>query len=202
MVSFKDDSNLTLDNIHIYNALRSALFIAYTTNVTIKNVSIKPKGNQLAMGPRDGIHSSRIKGNYIVENLTVEGSRLDAFVARGTFADVFEVTGKKTLKIRTDRPLSKGFSYDSSLPIEFIDKNGNHISLDVKNALFVGKSKNPSAYLYEIKTSNKLPDFVKKGTEVIPRGLSVKSLILKNNHYKNIAGSSEILYVDNVISIK
>ena len=201
MVSFRDDSNLTLDNIHIYNALRSALFIAYTTNVTIKNVSIKPKGNQLAMGPRDGIHSSRIKGNYIVENLTVEGCRLDAFVARGTFADVFEVTSKKTLKIRTDRPLSKGFSYDSSLPIEFIDKNGNHISLDVKNALFVGKSKNPSAYLYEIKTSNKLPDFVKKGTEVIPRGLSVRSLILKNNRYKNIAGSSEILYVDNVTSI-
>ena len=200
MVSFREDTDLTIDNIRIFNALRSALFIAYATNVTVKNVTIKPEGNQLAMGPRDGIHSSRIKGDYLVDNLTVEGSRLDAFVARGTFSDVYEIIGTKSLKIRTDSPLTSTYTYDTSLPLEFIDENGDRTSVEVNTANYVQTVTDPSGYLYEIETKTDIPSFVEVNTEVIARGLSVRSLTLKNNHYKNIAGSSEILYVDNVIS--
>ena len=197
MVNFRSNEDLIIENLNIFNSLRSALFISYCKNITVKDVSIKSKGNQLATSPRDGVHSSRNKGDYLIDNLHVTGTRLDAFVARGTFAEVYEIIDDKNIKIRTDSNLASTFIYDTEFPLEFINDKGEKIQVDVNSVDYSNKD---SGSIYIVETTTAIPDFVELGTNVIPRGLSVKSLILQNNIYENIAGSSEINYVDNVIS--
>lgn len=203
MVNFREGENITIENIQVYNSLRSAIFIAYVKNVTVKNVRIAPKDGeqQLAVSPRDGIHSSRIKGHYLVENLFVTGTRLDAFVARGTFAELHEIIDNNSFVIKTDNILPSTFTYENELPLEFIDKNGERVSVQVSNVTYLeNTSGTNTGSLFHIESTTTLPDFAEEGTSIVPKGFSTTSLTLKNNAYRNIAGSSEINYVENVIS--
>lgn len=198
MIYVNGGSNITLDNTDVYNTLRSAIYLAYINNLSVKNVDIKPIGNQLASSPRDGIHSSRIRGHYLVENCTVEGTRLDAFVSLGTFAETFNVVSNRKIQIKTDNSTPSFVAYDTSLPLAFVDQNGEKVVINVNSARKLANDGGKS--IYELQTSKDIPNFVVKGTRVIPRGLTTRSLKTKNNNYKNIAGASEILYSYNATS--
>ena len=104
------------------------------------------------------MHSSRIQGDYLVENCTIEGTRLDAFVTLGTFAQTFNKINNRKIQIKTDNSVPSFVSYDTSLPLLFIDENGEKVSVNVQSANKLANNGGKS--VYEINTSQDIPSFV------------------------------------------
>lgn len=96
-VYFYNCRNIELDNVHMYNAITVAFRINDSKNVTIRNMHIKPEGNSLATGPRDGIYLSNCRGKLLVDNLYIKGVRWDPLVSRVNFIKIKELPGDKTI---------------------------------------------------------------------------------------------------------
>ncbi|WP_175533562.1 right-handed parallel beta-helix repeat-containing protein [Proteiniphilum saccharofermentans] len=96
-VYFYNCRNIELDNVHMYNAITVAFRINDSKNVTIRNMHIKPEGNSLATGPRDGIYLSNCRGKLLVDSLYVKGVRWDPLVSRVNFIKIKKLPDDKTI---------------------------------------------------------------------------------------------------------
>lgn len=86
-------------NIHIYSALGMPVGAGDCRNMTFEGVHIKPEGNSLAVGPRDGIHITRSTGTLWVDDLYVKGVRWDPFVSYLRMLPVEERDGGRRIRI-------------------------------------------------------------------------------------------------------
>jgi len=189
------NTNVHLENIHIYSALRSSLFVAYGENIYGNNVEIRPENRRFAMSPRDGVHASRNKGEFVFENMNVKGTRLDAFVVTGTAAEVYSKTDDRNLQFITDQSIG---SFSCNIRPLFFNENGVRHKVDVESVTYISNSSAGS--IYSVVTSEDMPSFVQVGTNLIPAGVSPDTVIVRNSTFKSIAGSSNILFCDNVLS--
>lgn len=96
-VYFYNCKNIDVNNVYIHNAITVAFRINDSKNVTIRNVQIKPEGNSLATGPRDGIYISNCRGKLLVDSLYVKGVRWDPLVSRVNFIKIKELVDDKTM---------------------------------------------------------------------------------------------------------
>lgn len=190
------NTNTHLENVHIYSALRSSLFVAYGENIYANNVEIRPENDRFAMSPRDGLHASRNKGEFVFDNLYVKGTRLDAFVVTGTAAEVYSKTDAHNLQFITDQSIGS-FSYNTNQPLYFNDNGVNH-KINVNSVSYVSGS--TAGSIYDVVTNEDVPSFVQVGTNLIPAGVSPDTVIVKNSIFKSIAGSSQILFCSNLLS--
>lgn len=189
------NTNTHLENVHIYSALRSSLFIAYSENVYANNVEIRPENNRFAMSPRDGVHASRNKGEFVFENFYAKGTRLDAFVVTGTAAEVYSKTDARNLEFITDQSIG---SFACNIRPLYFNDNGVRHKVDIESVSYISNSSEGS--IYEVVTSEDMPSFVELGTNLIPAGVSPDTVIVRNSTFNSIAGSSNILFCDNVLS--
>lgn len=81
----------------MYNAITVAFRINDSKNVNIRNMHIKPEGNSLAAGPRDGIFLSNCRGKLLVDSVYVKGVRWDPLVSRVNFISVKELVNDRTV---------------------------------------------------------------------------------------------------------
>lgn len=96
-VLFYNCKNIDVKNVHIYNAITVAFRVNDSKNVTIRNMHIKPEGNSLATGPRDGIFLSNCRGNLLVDSVYIKGVRWDPLVSRVNFIKIKEIVDDKTM---------------------------------------------------------------------------------------------------------
>lgn len=81
----------------MYNAITVAFRVNDSKNVTIRNMHIKPEGNSLATGPRDGIFLSNCRGDLLVDSVYIKGVRWDPLVSRVNFIKIKEIIDNKTM---------------------------------------------------------------------------------------------------------
>lgn len=74
-------TDLVFENIFIYNIIGMAMGAGDNRNMTFRRFHIKPEGNSLAVGPRDGIHITRSTGRLLMDDVMVKGVRWDPIVS-------------------------------------------------------------------------------------------------------------------------
>ncbi|ALJ04496.1 hypothetical protein APS56_04785 [Pseudalgibacter alginicilyticus] len=187
--------NIHLENVHIYTALRSALFLSYNHNLYFNELEIRPENNRFSMSPRDGVHASRNTGEFVSDNMYIKGTRLDGYVVTGTAATVNIIKDSRRFKFITDQSV-RDFSCLNT-PLYFYDNNIRH-KVPVKRVNYVSHSSSGS--VYNVVTARDIPSFVDNSTTLIPSGLSPVTVIVKNSTFKSIGGASELYFCDNVYS--
>lgn len=85
------------ENIFVYNALGMIMGGGYNENMTFRKFHIKPEGNSLAVGPRDGIHLARNWGRMLMEDVYVKGVRWDPLVSYTRFVGISERIDNRTI---------------------------------------------------------------------------------------------------------
>ena len=93
-------NGLTLDNVILHNAPLVVIYLHKCTDVTMRKMAIRPLGNQLAVGSRDGIFVNFPFGDYLMEDCYIKGVRWDPLNNK---TKIFYVTEKiNAREIRCD----------------------------------------------------------------------------------------------------
>ncbi len=93
-----NSSNITLENVHIYNIKQLGLFVNLCKNLTFRKLIIKPIFPQFAVGSRDAVHMSCNSGTLLVEDCYIKGVRWDPFNIKGKFCSVTDVLDRRRIK--------------------------------------------------------------------------------------------------------
>ncbi|MGA0845434.1 MAG: right-handed parallel beta-helix repeat-containing protein [Luteolibacter sp.] len=92
-------TDLVFENVFVYNALGMVMGAGDNRNMTFRRFHVKPEGNSLAVGPRDGIHISRCNGRLLMEDVDVKGVRWDPIVSYMNPASVAQREGEKVIRL-------------------------------------------------------------------------------------------------------
>lgn len=95
---------LTLQNIEIPNGPVAVTSFRDVADLTCRRVVLAPTGNQLAVGPRDGMYTAGARGRYIYEDCHWEGVRWDPLALFSKTAYVDEMIDARTAKFFWYRP--------------------------------------------------------------------------------------------------
>lgn len=194
-MEFSKVDGLVMANLIVRNAINMAILIGQCSDITLTGITMRPEGNQLPVGPRDGIHISRSTGTIVCSNLDITGVRLDGFVVRSPYAEITAVTSTTEFRIGTElatygQPIAAGTS------LSLISPTGNLYSRVVSSASYV--SQTGSTSYYDIVTATALPGFAGVGTAMKVGGLGPDSVSLTDSNFENIGGSAMILFTDDI----
>lgn len=213
LLFFGQCKNLVLDNIRIYNTNSFGILTENCKNIIAKQLVIKPKGNQLFTGSRDGWKIYRCTGNILLDTCHIEGVRMDGQNIHSNFMIVKEILSENSLLCTCKYapiPLEARTKMEFYNETEIIENE--IIKWEVKGSYFTeilqneddsaGKavigSKNNHT-LYEIHFKEPLDYFVKKDTLMTPKCWEPESYICKNSSFNNIAGAGHLLRCGDVI---
>lgn len=91
--------DLRLENLVINNAIGAGILAGYGHNLTCRDVSYAPAGNDLAVGPRDAIHLSNNTGRLDYRGGRLAGVRWDPLVSRSSFVRVAAIESARKITI-------------------------------------------------------------------------------------------------------
>lgn len=191
-MEFGKINGLTLQNLIVRNAINMAILIGSSNNVTLTSITMRPEGDELPVGPRDGIHISRSTGAINCSGLDITRVRMDGFVVRAPYAKITSVINSTKFRMQTElntfgQPIAAGTG------VTFISPTGNLYNRVVSSATYLSDPGN-----YEIVTATALPSFAAADTPLKVAGLSPSSVSIANSNFENIAGASMILFSDSV----
>lgn len=87
------------ENIYIHSTIGMSLGAGDNRNMTFRRFHIKPEGNSLAVGPRDGFHINRSTGRLLMDEVVVKGVRWDPIVSYTQSRKVSERTGDSSVRV-------------------------------------------------------------------------------------------------------
>ncbi len=91
--------DIIFENILVHNAIGMVMGAGDNRNMTFKRFHVKPEGNSLAVGPRDGIHISRSTGHLLMEDVIVRGVRWDPIVSYKYSAPIAERVSDQAIRL-------------------------------------------------------------------------------------------------------
>ncbi|HEY0946875.1 MAG TPA: glycosyl hydrolase family 28-related protein [Opitutaceae bacterium] len=190
-------TNLIIDNVIVRNAINMALLIGSTNGLTLSKIVMKPEGDQLPVGPRDGIHLSRCTGVVNLSGLEITGVRMDGLVVRTPYARItnIDASDRRVFTIATElatsqQPIASGTS------LSIFSSTGNLYTRVVSSAAWVSDTNGEG--IYNVTTQTDLPAFAAVDTVMKVAGLAPTSVSITDSSFKNIAGSAMILFTDHI----
>lgn len=186
---------VTFENLTILNAVNMAIIFGACSDITLTDITMRPSGNQLPVGPRDGIHISRCTGAVNISGLDITGVRWDGLVVRTPYARILNITGANSLTMAVEmNTFSQPIAANSILT--FVDSNGQWTDLTVNNA-YQYDMQNDESY-YAVTLNANLPSFAQTGTNLHIGGLAPSSVNISDSNFENIAGASMILLTNDI----
>lgn len=92
--------DVRFENIFVHNPIGMAMGVGSNTNMTLRRFHMKPEGNSLAVGPRDGIHmATGNTGILLMEDIVGKGLRWDPVVCYMRFVPVSQRVDDYTLHL-------------------------------------------------------------------------------------------------------
>lgn len=192
-VDFRFCDNLTLENIESNSAIGFHIQTSYCRNIQAQDVVIRPNGNQLCAGSRDGWKLFLCSGTATVDGLYCEGVRWDGQ----------NVHGKHLFPLAKESSHTMTFTYHGAalediLPgdiMGFWEDRLHETLLTVERYEFT-----PDALPRECRVTfgEVIPDWV--GTKTICNVYShVVDYTLQNSTFRNIAGCASVIRNDNTV---
>lgn len=204
---FGNCTNLILDNVRIYNTNSFAIITENCRNIIANRLVIKPRGNQLFTGSRDGWKVYRCSGDIHLDHCHIEGVRMDGQNMHSNFMIVQEVLSDhsvlcscKYAPIPLTSEYKMEFYHGTKIyenEIEQWEFSGGFSTQSVQTeestagAAVVGSTNHTT--LYKIQFKNPLHNFVQKGCLMTPLCWEPESYICKNSSFHNIAGAGHLL---------
>jgi hypothetical protein len=188
----QNNTNLVMQNIYVPNILHAFVNLSFNNNVLIKDVVFKSDNSSMAVGSRDALHMSTNRGKMIIDNVYIEGVRLDPVVLRTRYGHVNEVKNKRNLNCQFLVPSSIVPQRGDS--IVFWDKEGLPCEIKVESSKYISK---PVRGL-DVTLQADIPDWVTASTPVKSSIYMPDEVIIRNCTFKNNAGSDIIAFHDNI----
>ncbi|GHC03671.1 right-handed parallel beta-helix repeat-containing protein [Cerasicoccus arenae] len=189
-------TGVILENLEIRNAVNIAILIGSSADVSLTNIAMAANGNQLSVGPRDGIHLSRCLGTIVASGLDINRVRWDGLVVRTPYAEVHSLTSPNRFNMAVEiKTFSQVIPTGSTLT--FIDSSGELVERTVSTATPYQMLDDKS--YYDVTLTSDLPIFAQQiGTHIKIGALAPTSVSISNSNFENIAGASMILLADDI----
>ena len=190
-VDFRFCDNLHIENIESNSAIGFHMQTSYCSDITAKNIKIRPNGSQLCAGSRDGWKLYLCSGTATVDNYYCEGVRWDGQ----------NVHGKHLYPVRRESSNSMVFTYHGAV-LEDInpgDKMGFWKNrLDETILTVKSYSCTPGIIPRECSVSfnEEIPEWINENTICNVYSHVVK-YTLQNSEFRNIAGCASVIRNDN-----
>jgi hypothetical protein len=187
--------DVVFENLHFANVINMGILAGSTDGITFRDITMRPLGNQLAVGPRDGIHISRCPGTITAEGLDIVGVRWDGFVVHAPYGQIISTNSSTqfTLGVLMN---TAGQTISAGSSLEFIDSLGEIYERTVTSASYTQYADGMSQY--NVVLSNSLPTFAQAGTFMKVKALGPSGVTLTDSNFENIAGSALILLTDDI----
>lgn len=185
----------TVENLLIRNAINMALVVGSSSDITLKDITMRPEGEHLQVGQRDGIHISRCTGTVTASGLDITGVRWDGLVVRSPYARIIGIPNTSTLNFAVEL---NTFSepIDAGSILTFINSNGTWTDRIVSTASQYTVINNES--YYTVTLTSALPSFAQAGTNLRIAAFTPSSVSIIDSNFENIAGASLILLANDI----
>ena len=98
-VDLYGSEDVVFENIFIHSTIGMSVGAGDNKNLTFRRFHIKPEGNSLVVGPRDGFHINRSTGRLLMDDVVVKGVRWDPIVSYTQSRKVEERVGESGIRI-------------------------------------------------------------------------------------------------------
>jgi hypothetical protein len=187
--------NLTFENLRIPNVMNMGVLVGGADGVTLRNITMRPEGEMLQVGPADGIHLSRCTGAIMATGLDITGVRWDGFVVHAPYGMITNVTSTTNFVVSMVVSTSGQTIYAGS-KLRLLDTAGDStertVGSNAVHQLINGQSG------YTIVLTEPLPAFAGVGTFLKVEDISPDSVTVTDSNFENIAGSALILLTDHI----
>lgn len=189
-----DSEDVTFRNVHIYNSILMGVLAGFNRNLTFQKVEIRPDGDWLATGPRDGFHFSNNTGKLVMEEVVVKGVRWDPINMKSCFGEVTEILDAQTFRyflrrkdVRTFQAGTKVVFWVGEVPVE------REI---VSCTLHSQSGPHP---VYTLTLAEPLPEQVRVGSLFTPLGWVFEEGIIRDSVFESNFGTGIVLQNENMV---
>lgn len=187
--------DLQLRNLRTYNSNGFCLLTENCRNISAKSVHFRPDGNRLFTGPRDAWKIFKCSGQINVDDLQVNGVRMDGQNMHSNWLHLHELISP------TEAIFFCKYTYAPILPgsiIEFYDQLINQTcvveSADLESPVMM----EPRGHLYRVSFTSAMPGFAQKDTLCSARCWEADQYTCINSDFKNIAGAGHLSRYDHL----
>lgn len=188
----KNVDGLTLRNLRIPSAINAWTLIAFCNDVTLERIRVAPDSGQLAVGARDAFHISRCTGDLKIDDVDIEGVRMDPIVIRGAYASIHSKSDPTHFRIAIKaaaQPIPAGSKlglWRESGQVEFVTVQSAQWGTQPVRG-------------YTIVTEVAIPEWADVGTELKIGAHLPKSISISNCDFRNNAACDVILFADDAL---
>jgi hypothetical protein len=186
------NKNVVIQNIHVPNTLHNFVNLSYNINVLLKDIKFKSDNSSMAVGPRDAFHMATNRGKMVIENVYIEGVRLDPIVLRTRYGHVHEIKSNRKFNCQFFVPSNIVPQKDDA--IVFWDTEGLPREVKVESSKYISE---PVRGL-DVTLQADIPDWAVVGTPIKSNIYMPDEVIIQNCTFKNNAGSDVIAFHDNI----
>lgn len=193
---FGASKNVTLKNLHTVNANGFAFLAFDIRNLTIENVKFKPEGNQYFTAPRDAFKLHKCQGDIFVNQMYIEGVRMDGQNMHSNFLFPVAQKDKNTLVLFSRYAYLK---LPENTEMECYAKGEESLFniLSVKNAEPATLDAYPG-YNYTVTFKESLEGMDISEALFLARAWEPDSYVCENSVFTNIAGAGHLSRIDHM----
>ncbi len=181
----------TLRNIKILNSMGAFTLIAFVNNLTLDKIRVASDSNCPAVGPRDGFHISTNTGTLEINDVDIQGVRMDPIVFRVQYFEITSKTDSTHFRIVNESAAGNIPSITSGSTLGLWSSTGGVYTATVSSATYV------SGGTYDIVTTAAIPAWAGVGTDLKVGAYMPDTITIKKCDFKNNAGCDVILFNDN-----
>ena len=191
--------DIVFENIYIHSTIGMSLGAGDNRNMTFRRFHIKPEGNSLAVGPRDGFHINRSTGRLLMDDVVVKGVRWDPIVSYTQSRKVVERAGESSIRLSPGGVLNllregaEVIFWTGEIPHTAVVKERDQdgiveFTAPLPQSVSAGTHFTPDAWIWdEAIIRNSLVE-ANYGTAIVYQSanLLVEDSVFRNNSYTNI----------------
>ncbi|MDR6553939.1 right-handed parallel beta-helix repeat-containing protein [Paenibacillus qinlingensis] len=186
-------NHLNLSNIRTYNSNGFCMLTEACKHITAERVIFKPDGNRLFTAPRDAWKIFKCNGDLNIDQLIIEGVRMDGQNMHSNWLIVKEV-------LSDDEALF--FCHHTFAKLEIgsvIELNHEEDIYRLTIADWHHEGKGDRGNYYRIRLNEKLPVITQNGMLGSAACWEPDRYICKNSEFTNIAGAGHLVRYDHVV---
>ena len=194
---FGASENVTLKNLHTVNSNGFAFLAFDIKNLNIDSVKFKPEGNLYFTAPRDAFKLHKCSGDIKVDNMYIEGVRMDGQNMHSNFMFPTEQPSEKEVV------LFSRYAY-LDLPANTLMElytNGTEQTFEIESVACDKKAchyENNPGYFYRVTFKEALPKLDFTEALFLARAWEPDSYVCENSTFINIAGAGHLSRIDHM----
>lgn len=192
-----NSEDVELSNVLTTSANGFAMLAFHVHGLKTRRLAIRPEGNLYFAAPRDGFKLHKCSGNIEMEQMYIEGVRMDGQNMHSNYLFVKDILGPKEVRLITRYsylPLEKG----SEIEFYHGEKRKTRTIQSWEHEGLCKDTKEISR-TFRVTFDKELPYHVKEGTHCLARCWEPTRYLCKDSVFTNIAGAGHLSRIDDMV---